>query len=108
MKAIWDPKAKKSLYQIARYIQKRFGSEARKDFIKQVRETERLILTNPHLGAVDPLFEGRKLSYRSTVINRLSKMVYFIDGETIYIAAFWDTRREPKKQAEQVIMKEKN
>ena len=26
----------------------------------------------------------------------------FIDNDTIYIAAFWDTRREPKKQAEQL------
>lgn len=108
MKAIWDPNARKSLYKIARYIQTKYGIEARKDFIRQVRETERLILSNPFLGAIDPLFEGRKRSYRSTVINRLSKMVYFIDGESIYIAAFWDTRREPKQQAEQVITKEKN
>lgn len=28
--------------------------------------------------------------------------------KTIYIAAFWDTRREPKQQAEKVITKEKN
>ena len=29
-------------------------------------------------------------------------MVYFIEGEAIHIVAFWDTRREPKKQAKQV------
>jgi hypothetical protein len=29
-------------------------------------------------------------------------MVYFIDRETIYITAFWDTRKEPKAQARKV------
>jgi hypothetical protein len=29
-------------------------------------------------------------------------MVYYIDEDAIYIVAFWDTRREPQKQAQQL------
>lgn len=70
--------------------------------MQKVKDAENLVKRNPNIGLVDPLFAGRKRPYRSSIINGLSKMVYFIDDETIYIAAFWDTRREPKKQAEQV------
>ena len=54
------------------------------------------------MGVIDPLFVSYRRTYRSIIINGLSKLVYFIDGEDIYIAAFWDTRQEPKAQAEQV------
>jgi hypothetical protein len=54
------------------------------------------------LGKLDPLFAHRKRSYRSIIIRRLSKVVYYVKDDIIHIAAFWDTRREPKKQASQV------
>ena len=33
--------------------------------------------------------------YRSIVATKYNKIIYFIDGDTIYIADLWDTRREP-------------
>ena len=102
MKTSWDPAAKESLRQIARYINTQFGRKARQSFIERVHETENYLKHNPYIGIVDPLFVKRRLPYRSIIINGLSKMVYYVDGDTIFIAAFWDTRREPKNQAGQV------
>lgn len=102
MKTIWDSEARQAMRQIAKYIQKRFGSKVRMSFVDEVRKTDKLLQINPQIGKIDPLFADRKRVYRSVIINGLSKMVYFIDSETIYIAAFWDTRREPKEQAKQV------
>ena len=31
--------------------------------------------------------------------RRLNKLVYYVKDDTLHIAAFWDTRREPKNQA---------
>ena len=56
---------------------------------------------HPNLGPIDPLYADRIVAYRSVNINGLSKMVYRIEDDIIYIAAFWDCRREPKSQAEQ-------
>lgn len=62
-----------------------------------------MLKQHPEMGAIDPLFEDFSIAYRSIVINRLSKMVYYIDNDTvIYIVAFWDCRREPKALASQV------
>ena len=102
MKTKWDPKARNSFRQIAKYIQRRFGSTARTDFIEEVKRAENLLTHSPYIGKLDPLFADHSRTYRSVIINGLSKMVYFVEGDLIYIAAFWDTRREPKKQAEQV------
>lgn len=43
----------------------------------------------------------RARTYRSVIINGLNKLVYFTEGDILYIAGFWDTRREPKNQARQ-------
>ena len=56
----------------------------------------------PELGTIDSLLAYRKQQYRSIIVRRLNKIVYYIKDDTIRIAAFWDTRREPKKQAKQV------
>ena len=58
-----------------------------------------MLKKSPNVGAIDPLFVDRPIAYRSIIINGLSKMVYYIDGDIIRIAAFWDTRREPQAQA---------
>lgn len=59
-------------------------------------------MKHPNLGSVEPLLADLPKTYRSVVIDGLSKMVYFIEGDVIYIAAFWDCRREPKALADEV------
>ena len=102
MRVIWHPQAKEVRDQIANYISRQFGRKSKIRFLQEVRETAQLLKTSPNMGSIDPLFEGRAKTYRSVIIQGLSKMVYYIDGDTIYIAAFWDTRREPNVQAAQV------
>ena len=60
---------------------------------------EKLLVNNPQLGAIEPLLADLPVVYRSIVVNRLNKLVYWINEDTIEIVAFWDTRREPKEQA---------
>ena len=102
MKVIWDPKARKGRNQVAKYILRQFGVKRKDEFLLEVRETTKILKIHPNLGPIDPLFDDRPKTYRSVIINGLSKMVYFIDDDTIYIAAFWDCRQDPKEQASKV------
>ena len=102
MKTQWDPKAKAALRQVARYINMRFGRKARQDFMQRVKEKEAQLKRTPGIGFSDPLFENRPQAYRSVIINGLNKLVYRIDGDTIYIVGFWDTRMDDEGQAAQV------
>lgn len=102
MKVIWDPKATIGKRKIASYLHRRFGVNRVKSFRQEVDQTINMIVRHPNVGSIDPLFDDRPKTYRSVIISGLSKMVYFIDGDIIYIAAFWDCRQEPKEQARQV------
>jgi hypothetical protein len=44
----------------------------------------------------------KKKTTTVSVNKGLNKMVYRVDGDIIYIVAFWDTRKEPKEQANQI------
>ena len=102
MKVTWHPEATKGRRQIVSYIRRRFGIKYVKDFRQEVDQTVKLLSCSPNIGSIDPLFSNRSKTYRSLIINGLSKMVYFVENDTIYIAAFWDTRMEPQAQASKI------
>lgn len=102
MNYIWDPKAQLQRDQIADYIYECFGEKRSIKFLDNVDEAVDMILRHPNIGTIDPLFADRSVTYRSVVVDGLSKMVYRVEDNVIYIAAMWDCRREPQVQAEQV------
>jgi plasmid stabilization system protein ParE len=102
MKVIWDPRAKEGERQVVLYIRHKFGSQHARKFIDEVNHIVGILKENPQYGSIDTLFEERAISYRSIIIRGLSKLVYYIKDDTICIAAFWDTRREPVAQAQRI------
>ena len=101
MKLKWNLSAKSDMRQVARYVNRKFGRKARQEFMQRVKDAEKMIMRQPNIGPIDPLYADRPRTYRSVIINGLNKMVYRIDGDIIYIVDFWDTRREPRNQAAQ-------
>jgi plasmid stabilization system protein ParE len=101
MKIVWQESAKVGRQQVAAYIRKEFGIKRAKRFRQEIDDVVKMLMRSPNIGQIDPLFDGRAITYRSVIINGLNKMVYRIDGDTIHIVAFWDTRMEPKELASQ-------
>ena len=99
MKVSWSKMAGDAVVCTSVYILDKFGPKASEDFLQEVQHISELLESNPCLGPVEPLLVHKSKPYRSVVLNHLNKMVYYIKGDTIRIAAFWDTRREPKAQA---------
>ncbi len=102
MRVEWTDYADMRRDQVADYIRDYFGAKYKNCFIKEVRKITKMLRRSPNIGSIDPLFADRSVAYRSIIINGLSKMVYRIDDDTIYIVGFWDTRQEPAVQAAQV------
>lgn len=107
MRIIWSPKATKRLRQVASYIHSEYGSQSSTSFLKEAYRTERLLAKNPLLGSVEPYLENAPVTYRSVNLNRLKKIVYWINDDVIEIVDFWDCRRDPEKLAEQTLRPEK-
>ena len=102
MRVVWDPKAKEARTQVANYIRREFGARRKTRFLQEVRQVTQQLKRSPGIGRIDPLFSDRTRTYRSVIINGLNKLVYFTEGDILYIAGFWDTRMQPEDQAAQI------
>lgn len=100
MIVIWSPKAKESLKKVTGYIFLTFGEKPTEKFKEKVLRVEKTLAVNPNIGPEEPLLNNYSIIYRSVVVNNLNKIVYYIEDNIVYIAAFWDTRREPKSLTE--------
>jgi len=98
----WYPDATAEMLKIAAYIQDNFGDKCSKDFLWEVEHTEHLLCFSPEMGKKELLLDASPLTYRSIVVARLNKIIYRIDGDIIYIVAFWPCRRDPKVLVAQV------
>lgn len=78
-----------------------FGIRTARKFSRQLDAQIMLLTANPYIGKIEPLLEGRKTSFRSLVVHKHFKLIYYLNDsqQTLYIAALWDTRREPSVQA---------
>ena len=101
MEVRWNERARKALRNTAHYILFHFGRKSNEEFLRKVYQTERLLEWNPNLGPAEPYIADAPVLYRSIVVNRLNKIIYWINDDVIEIVDFWDTRREPTAQAEQ-------
>ena len=102
MNVKWTKFAQRQRREIARYIAMEFGKKAAEKFYRNVAQWVRSIACNPGIGIKEPLLAERPEGFRSIVISRQNKLVYYVKTDTLYIAALWDTRREPAAQADNI------
>jgi len=101
MRVRWNDESKKRLRMTAMYIREVFGNQAREDFLQEVKHTNTLLGNNPNMGSLEALLSDLPSEYRSIVVRHHNKIVYRVVDDHIEVTAFWDTRREPKQQAQQ-------
>ena len=51
----------------------------------------------PDTGFPEPLLVRRKKLFRAAILNRNYKMIYYVDNDTIWVAAIWDMRMHPNR-----------
>lgn len=98
----WTPTAKEAWEKIATYIFESFGINALLDYERQTEELMTTLAMNPSAFAPEPLLSDRAIPYRSTLIHRLTKVIYYADAEVVYIVHIWDTRQEPINQVRMI------
>ncbi|MBR3548357.1 MAG: type II toxin-antitoxin system RelE/ParE family toxin [Bacteroidaceae bacterium] len=97
----WHKRAATQLQQVEDYVLQHFGERIRKEFMDEVEQVVTELADMPTMGKLDPLFAHRKQAYRSIIVRRLNKLVYYVKDNTLHVAAFWDVRREPQEQTQQ-------
>ena len=95
MTVIWHPEATLSAAQTAEFIRLRDGEMACATFIDAIDATVETLRNFPESFPEERFFRKNPMHFRSVSIQHLNKIVYRIDGDTVYIVDFWDTRMRP-------------
>ena len=77
----WHKRAAAQLLQVEEYVLRNFGEYTRQEFMDEVEQATLLLAEMPIMGKTDPLFVHRKLTYRSFIVRRLNKIVYYVKDE---------------------------
>ncbi len=96
MRLVVTEPAKQHLRQIHDYY-KELVSKKIADKIKQgIIEKLKILKDNPHIGQKEEFLEPLNLNHRRMVEGNY-KIVYRIEGETIFITDIFDARQNPDK-----------
>lgn len=94
MDVIWTSPAEKSLAETLHYIRLRTGDNSARKVWLMIRKQADLLAMNPYMGKVDPDVSDENHQYRFIIVNKRSKVYYFIQEDILYIALVRDTRQD--------------
>lgn len=94
MKILWSLLAHASYTHIKDTIVERFGYKAEQDFAVAVNKAIKRVAEFPNSGKQE-LKLAEDGSVRSVPVRKLSKIIYYVEDDTLYIADFWATRQDP-------------
>ena len=103
MKIRWTPNAKQKYRALLLDVRDKDGYRAALRLRKEVSDIQKRVKQYPTSAQIELLLEGSKFEYRSVPFGSCNKLVYRIVGEIISVDNLWDTRREPKNQADGTI-----
>lgn len=88
-KLIWSPLAKEQIADIFYYYKQEFGILTARKVKKAIQDCGVKLKRNPTIGRVETEAEGRSHVYYSYVEHKNHKIVYYVEGDTLYIADIW-------------------
>jgi plasmid stabilization system protein ParE len=97
MKIFWTEESHRRLKDIFDYYYlEKLNIAVAQKIVNEVVEYAEILISQPNIGVVEDLLRKRKNNYRYIVCNNY-KIIYWIDGNVIFIATVFDTRQNPRK-----------
>ncbi|MBQ6769170.1 MAG: type II toxin-antitoxin system RelE/ParE family toxin [Prevotella sp.] len=90
-------RAQQQWFRILVYYNEMGGERAAANLHQKYLQKQKRLLKYPESGTPEPQLRDRKIQYRFVIINDYYKMIYYVRGEVLRIAAFWDMRMHPDK-----------
>ena len=96
-KIIWTNRALATLDDIFEFYKEKSENAAIK-IVNRLYDSARTLKTFPNAGVIEPLLkEGSPVCFRSLVVEKHFKLIYYTENNCVYISEVWDTRREPER-----------
>ena len=91
---IWTERALATLDSIFEFYKEKSEYCAVK-IINRLYHSARTLTIFPTAGVIEPSLDGFPVNFRSLVVEKHFKLIYYIDVDRIYIVEVWDTRQNP-------------
>ena len=95
MDIIWLPLAEEALGNIYRFYMEKSQQAARR-IISDILESTQRLSDYPEIAPIEQILDNHPIIFRSLVIRKTYKVVYYAEGNIIYIADVWDCRQNPE------------
>ena len=92
MKIEWTEQGKRRWREVAAYVKRDFGQQGLLLFRQRTKANEKFISNFPEGCEIVWTDPETGIDYRWCVVYKRSKMLYFVQDDTIYITDFWDVR----------------
>ena len=101
----WARKAERVWYKTLQQINDDFGYRSAVKFRKETTAAVKQLKKFPKSGPLEDLLASADKEYRGLSFSEYNKMIYYIaeTEDAIHIDDIWDTRREPKNQANETL-----
>ena len=97
MQIKYNKKAKQQISSIIDYYLEYFGKHATTNLAHEIDEKIKMLRKYPEIGFPEPLLKDYYIPYKATIVGKYHKIIYYVKGNTLRIAAFWDMRMHPQK-----------
>lgn len=96
MKVYWTDFAKQSLKEVYHFYRKNASEKVAKRIKAQIFFKTKLLEQQSKVGQIEPFLEEIGLDHRY-ILSGNFKIIYLIQGDSIFITDLFDTRRNPEK-----------
>ncbi len=93
----YNKKAISHINSVVDYYLEHYGLQATTNLAHEIDEKVKMLRKYPGIGFPEPLLKSHYIQYKATIIGKNYKLIYYIKGNTLRIAAFWDMRMSPAK-----------
>lgn len=105
MKIKWLDTAREDLLAIYGWYVRENPTAAAK-LCRGILKSVDALADQPRLGHAEPLLEGLDYEFRSFLsASRIHRIIYFIDGDAVFIFRIWDCRQNPGKLRKSALTK---
>jgi plasmid stabilization system protein ParE len=97
MKVVLLPKALSRLDEIFDWIKTTNSENSAAKVYNSILDELEILEKQPEIAAIEPILEGLPKQFRSLIVNRKYKAVYYIEKQsnTVFVATIWDCRQDP-------------
>ena len=101
LKILWTNAASRQLEEVFDFYKTTANVPVARRLVKELVAHTKILSSQPKVGQIELLLEGSAKEYRY-LVHRNHKIIYWIEPANVFIAAVFDTRRNPVKMHDSV------